>query len=43
MSDKMKNVEKEANLWKSRFENCNKALNDMMEEVCVKGILSVAG
>ncbi|XP_072218983.1 beta-taxilin [Leuresthes tenuis] len=32
MSDKMKKMEKEANLWKSRFENCNKALNDMMEE-----------
>ncbi|KAM4522642.1 beta-taxilin isoform 2-T2 [Odontesthes bonariensis] len=32
MSEKMKKMEKEANLWKARFENCNKALNDMMEE-----------
>uniref|UniRef100_A0A8C6S9K2 Taxilin beta n=1 Tax=Neogobius melanostomus TaxID=47308 RepID=A0A8C6S9K2_9GOBI len=33
MSDKMKNMEKESNLWKTRFENCNKALTDMLEEV----------
>ncbi|XP_023131265.2 alpha-taxilin isoform X1 [Amphiprion ocellaris] len=32
MSDKMKKVEKESNLWKTRFENCNKALTDMIEE-----------
>ncbi|XP_069028675.1 beta-taxilin isoform X1 [Embiotoca jacksoni] len=32
MSDKMKKVEKESTLWRTRFENCNKALNDMMEE-----------
>ncbi|XP_044025670.1 gamma-taxilin isoform X1 [Siniperca chuatsi] len=32
MSDKMKKMEKESNLWKTRFENCNKALTDMMEE-----------
>uniref|UniRef100_A0A3B4T8J3 Beta-taxilin-like n=1 Tax=Seriola dumerili TaxID=41447 RepID=A0A3B4T8J3_SERDU len=31
---KMKKVEKESNLWKTRFENCNKALTDMIEEVC---------
>lgn len=33
MSDKMKKVERESDLWKTRFENCNKALTDMMEEV----------
>lgn len=33
MTEKMKMMEKDTNLWKSRFENCNKALNDMMEEV----------
>ncbi len=27
-------MDKESNLWKTRFENCNKALTDMMEEVC---------
>ncbi|XP_073349408.1 beta-taxilin-like isoform X1 [Pagrus major] len=32
MSDKMKKMDKESNLWKTRFENCNKALTDMMEE-----------
>uniref|UniRef100_UPI0037E88007 beta-taxilin isoform X1 n=1 Tax=Semicossyphus pulcher TaxID=241346 RepID=UPI0037E88007 len=32
MSDKMKKMDKESNLWKTRFENCNKALNDMMTE-----------
>lgn len=32
MSEKMKKIEKESNLWKTRFENCNKALTDMMEE-----------
>ncbi|XP_067427888.1 beta-taxilin isoform X2 [Thunnus thynnus] len=32
MSEKMKKLEKESNVWKTRFENCNKALNDMMEE-----------
>ncbi|XP_030262058.1 beta-taxilin-like isoform X1 [Sparus aurata] len=32
MSDKMKKMDKESNLWKQRFENCNKALTDMMEE-----------
>lgn len=33
MTEKMKKMEKETNLWKSRFESCNKALTDMMEEV----------
>uniref|UniRef100_A0A672GGZ8 Taxilin beta n=1 Tax=Salarias fasciatus TaxID=181472 RepID=A0A672GGZ8_SALFA len=33
MSEKMKKVEKESNVWKTRFENCNKALTDMIEEV----------
>ncbi|KAE8286463.1 Beta-taxilin Muscle-derived protein 77 [Larimichthys crocea] len=37
MSDKMKKMEKESNLWKTRFENCNKALNDMIEERNEKG------
>ncbi|KAK7907307.1 hypothetical protein WMY93_015919 [Mugilogobius chulae] len=37
MSDKMKKMEKESNLWKTRFENCNKALTDMLEERTEKG------
>lgn len=40
MSDKMKKVEKESNLWKTRFENCNKALTDMIEEVNVYDALA---
>ncbi|XP_034436532.1 beta-taxilin isoform X7 [Hippoglossus hippoglossus] len=32
MSDKMKTMEKESNVWKTRFENCNKALTDMIQE-----------
>jgi len=32
MSEKMKKLEKESNVWKTRFENCNKALSDMVEE-----------
>ncbi|CAK6969591.1 beta-taxilin [Scomber scombrus] len=32
MSEKMKKMEKESNVWKTRFENCNKALTDMVEE-----------
>ncbi|XP_054604437.2 beta-taxilin isoform X1 [Nothobranchius furzeri] len=32
MTEKMKKVEKESNLWKTRFENCNKALTDMIQE-----------
>uniref|UniRef100_H2LZS0 Taxilin beta n=1 Tax=Oryzias latipes TaxID=8090 RepID=H2LZS0_ORYLA len=37
MSDKMKKLEKESNLWKNRFENCNKTLTDMIEERKEKG------
>nr|XP_046229532.1 beta-taxilin isoform X2 [Scatophagus argus] len=37
MSEKMKKMEKESNLWKARFENCNKALTDMIEERTEKG------
>ncbi|XP_037541926.1 beta-taxilin isoform X2 [Nematolebias whitei] len=37
MTEKMKKVEKESNLWKTRFENCNKALTDMIEERTEKG------
>ncbi|CAN9507358.1 unnamed protein product [Ophioblennius macclurei] len=37
MSEKMKKVEKESNVWKARFENCNKALTDMIEERSEKG------
>uniref|UniRef100_A0A8C6M5I9 Taxilin beta b n=1 Tax=Nothobranchius furzeri TaxID=105023 RepID=A0A8C6M5I9_NOTFU len=33
VGEKMKKVEKESNLWKTRFENCNKALTDMIQEV----------
>ncbi|KAK1888806.1 Beta-taxilin [Dissostichus eleginoides] len=32
MSEKMKKMDKESTLWKTRFENCNKALNDMISE-----------
>ncbi|KAJ4920342.1 hypothetical protein JOQ06_000032 [Pogonophryne albipinna] len=32
MSGKMKKMDKESTLWKTRFENCNKALNDMISE-----------
>ncbi|TNN24053.1 Beta-taxilin [Liparis tanakae] len=32
MSVKMKKMDKESTLWRTRFENCNKALTDMMEE-----------
>ncbi|KAM4528951.1 beta-taxilin isoform 2-T2 [Fundulus diaphanus] len=37
MTEKMKKVEKEANLWRTRFENCNKTLIDMIEERTEKG------
>ncbi|GAA6231662.1 alpha-taxilin-like isoform X1 [Lates japonicus] len=37
MSAKMKKMEKESNVWKTRFENCNKALTDMIEERTEKG------
>lgn len=33
MTKKMKKLEKESNVWKIRFESCNKALADMIEEV----------
>lgn len=29
----MKKMEKESGVWKTRFENCNKALTDMIQEV----------
>ncbi|MEE6476166.1 hypothetical protein FKM82_011003 [Ascaphus truei] len=32
MSKKMRKLEKDTNTWKTRFENCNKALLDMIEE-----------
>ncbi|XP_070781839.1 alpha-taxilin [Enoplosus armatus] len=37
MSDKMKKMDKDSNMWKTRFENCNKALNDMIDERTEKG------
>ncbi|XP_077443939.1 alpha-taxilin-like [Stigmatopora argus] len=37
MSQKMKNLEKESDVWKLRFENCNKALSDLLEERSEKG------
>ncbi|KAI5094364.1 beta-taxilin isoform X1 [Silurus meridionalis] len=37
MSKKMKKLEKESNVWKIRFESCNKALTDMIEERSEKG------
>ncbi|XP_037099881.1 gamma-taxilin isoform X1 [Syngnathus acus] len=37
MSEKMKKLEEESNVWKSRFENCNKALTDLLEERSEKG------
>ncbi|XP_057679329.1 beta-taxilin-like isoform X1 [Corythoichthys intestinalis] len=37
MSEKMKKLEKESNVWKQRFENCNKALTDLLEERSEKG------
>ncbi|XP_054618339.1 beta-taxilin [Dunckerocampus dactyliophorus] len=37
MSEKMKKMEKESNVWKLRFENCNKALTDLIEERSEKG------
>lgn len=33
MTKKMKKLEKDTATWKSRFENCNRALLDMIEEV----------
>ncbi|XP_071383758.1 alpha-taxilin-like [Centroberyx affinis] len=37
MTQKMKKLEKESNVWKTRFESCNKALVDMIEERAEKG------
>ncbi|XP_061667907.1 beta-taxilin [Syngnathoides biaculeatus] len=37
MSVKMKTLEKESNVWKLRFENCNRALTDLLEERSEKG------
>ncbi|XP_053317008.1 beta-taxilin [Spea bombifrons] len=36
MTKKMKKLEKDTNTWKTRFENCNKALLDMIEEKSMK-------
>ncbi|RXN01633.1 Beta-taxilin [Acipenser ruthenus] len=36
MSKKMKKLEKETTVWRTRFESCNKALIDMIEEKTVK-------
>ncbi|XP_018422833.1 PREDICTED: beta-taxilin [Nanorana parkeri] len=36
MTKKMKKLEKDTNTWKTRFENCNKALLDMIEEKALK-------
>ncbi|KAM5163730.1 beta-taxilin [Mantella aurantiaca] len=36
MTKKMKKLEKDTNTWKTRFENCNKALLDMIEEKAMK-------
>ncbi|XP_017349295.2 beta-taxilin isoform X2 [Ictalurus punctatus] len=37
MTKKMKKLERESNVWKIRFESCNKALTDMIEERSEKG------
>ncbi|NXD78306.1 TXLNB protein, partial [Halcyon senegalensis] len=36
MTKKMKKLEKDTATWKSRFENCNRALLDMIEEKAVR-------
>ncbi|XP_041108462.1 beta-taxilin isoform X2 [Polyodon spathula] len=36
MSKKIKKLEKETTVWRTRFESCNKALIDMIEEKTVK-------
>ncbi|XP_061098333.1 beta-taxilin isoform X2 [Conger conger] len=36
MSQKMKNMDKESNTWRTRFESCNKALMDMVEDRATK-------
>ncbi len=33
MTKKMNKLEKESGIWKTRFESCNKALVEMIEEV----------
>ncbi|KAF4092215.1 hypothetical protein AMELA_G00018230 [Ameiurus melas] len=37
MTKKMQKLERESNVWKIRFESCNKALTDMIEERSEKG------
>ncbi|XP_029903797.1 alpha-taxilin isoform X1 [Myripristis murdjan] len=37
MTKKLKKLEKESNMWRTRFESCNKALADMIEERAEKG------
>ncbi|KAK3506925.1 hypothetical protein QTP70_031217, partial [Hemibagrus guttatus] len=37
MTMKMKKLEKESNMWKIRFDSCNKALTEMIEERSEKG------
>ncbi|XP_060738625.1 alpha-taxilin isoform X1 [Tachysurus vachellii] len=37
MTKKMAKLEKEGNMWKIRFENCNKALTEMINERSEKG------
>ncbi|CAL8315366.1 unnamed protein product [Lota lota] len=37
MTKKMKKLEKESDVWKERFESCNKALADMVTERAEKG------
>ncbi|XP_068609763.1 beta-taxilin isoform X1 [Brachionichthys hirsutus] len=32
MTEKMQKMDKESNVWRTRFENCNKALTDMIQE-----------
>ncbi|KAM3932283.1 beta-taxilin isoform 2-T2 [Leptodactylus fuscus] len=36
MTKKIKKLEKDTNTWKTRFENCNKALLDMIEEKAMR-------
>ncbi|NWU92168.1 TXLNB protein, partial [Upupa epops] len=36
MTKKMKKLEKDTAMWKSRFENCNRALLDMIEEKAMR-------
>jgi hypothetical protein len=41
MTKKMKKLEKESDVWKERFESCNKALADMVTEVRTEFIILV--